>query len=160
MAELKDGGKAPNFTLESTSDSPTKLSSYKSKWVVLYFYPKDLTSGCTTEAIDFNTFITKFHKLNAEILGVSKDSLESHHKFATKYSFKFPLLADPEGEVCKAYGVWKQKSMYGRKYMGIERTTFLIKVDSKGRGKITKIYPKVKVAGHAKAVLQDLNELS
>lgn len=149
---LKVGSKAPAFTLLSDSGEKISLKDFKGKTVILYFYPKDLTSGCTQQACDFSDQHTKFKKKDGIVLGISKDSVESHQKFKSKYSLPFILLSDPETEVCQAYGVWKEKSMYGRKYMGIERTTFVISPE----GKISKIYPKVKVNGHVEQVLAEL----
>ena len=149
---LKEGDRAPAFSLVSDSGEKVSLKDFKGKIVVLYFYPKDMTSGCTQEACDFRDFTPQLKKSSAIVLGVSKDSVVSHQKFKEKYDLPFPLLSDDSGEVCEKYGVWKQKSMYGRKYMGIERSTFVIGAD----GKILKIYNKVKVKDHAKTVLSDL----
>ncbi len=142
---LKIGDKAPNFNLPSDQGSPVALSSMTGKKVVLYFYPKDDTSGCTAQACDFRDSITQLRSLNAAVLGISKDSVQSHKKFKEKYGLNFPLLSDESSGVCEQYGVWVQKSMYGRNYMGIERTTFLI--DEKGI--IRNIWRKVSVPGHA-----------
>ncbi|MBI2712790.1 MAG: thioredoxin-dependent thiol peroxidase [Bdellovibrio sp.] len=149
---LKEGDKAPLFNLVSDEGKKVALKDLKGKTVVLYFYPKDMTSGCTQEACDFRDLHPKFKKGDTVILGVSKDSVESHQKFKEKYALPFALLSDDSGEVCEKYGVWKQKSMYGRKYMGIERTTVVISPD----GKIAKIYSKVKVKDHAQNVLNEL----
>lgn len=149
---LTVGSKAPKFALLNQKGEKVSLSQFKGKTVVLYFYPKDLTSGCTTEACDFNTLRPKFSKRDAVILGVSKDPVERHLKFAQKYDLGFDLLADVDGEVCQAYGVWKEKSMYGRKFMGIERSTFVISPT----GEIQEIYSKVKVTDHAETVLDAL----
>lgn len=155
---LKEGDKAPVFSLLSDEGEKVSLKDFKGKTVVLYFYPKDLTSGCTQEACDFRDLQPKFAKAKAAkgavILGVSKDSVAMHQKFKEKYSLPFLLLSDETGEVCEKYGVWKQKSMYGRKYMGIERTTVVISP----AGKIQKIYNKVKVKDHALSVLEDLTQ--
>ena len=140
---------APAFSLDSTEGRPLSLKDFKGQKVVLYFYPKDDTSGCTAEACSFRDDFSAFKKAGAVILGVSPDTLKSHDKFKGKYDLPFTLLADPDHTVAEKYGVWKEKSMYGRKYMGIERTTFII--DS--AGKIAKIFPKVKVTGHAQDVL-------
>jgi peroxiredoxin Q/BCP len=153
--ELKEGDKAPVFKLESDAGDQVSLSDFKGKTVVLYFYPKDMTSGCTQESCDFRDSHAVFKKNSAVILGVSKDSIESHKKFKDKYSLPFPLLSDPTGKMLEAYGVWKEKSMYGRKYMGIERTTFVIGPD----GKIVKIYPKVKVTGHVEEVAAAVRDI-
>jgi peroxiredoxin Q/BCP len=147
------GDKAPNFTLSTDTNKPVSLKDFKGKKVVLYFYPKDNTSGCTTQACDFRDQITQFNKLDTVVLGVSRDNVASHLRFKSKNKLPFILLADTESEVCDAYGVMVEKSMYGRKYMGIERSTFLI--DEKG--KITAIWRKVKVPGHVDAVLEFLN---
>lgn len=146
---LKVGDKAPAFSLLSDSNEKISLKDFKGKTVVLYFYPKDMTPGCTIESCDFQSNLSKFNKKNAVILGISKDSVKSHQKFKEKEGLKFPLLSDEEGKMCEAYGVWKEKSMYGKKYMGIERTTFVISP----AGVIEKIYEKVKVDGHVNEVL-------
>lgn len=147
--KLNPGDKAPDFALPTDGGGKVTLKSLKGKNVVLYFYPKDDTSGCTKEAIDFNGLKAKFAKAETEIIGVSPDSPTSHDKFKTKHKLGFTLGSDESKEMLEAYGVWVEKSMYGRKYMGVERTTFLI--DSKG--KIREIWRKVKVPGHAEAVL-------
>ena len=149
---LEEGKKAPAFTLESDKDKKVSLKDFLGKKVVLYFYPKDMTSGCTTEACDFRDAHPDFKKIKTVVLGVSADSVERHKKFSDKYDLPFTLLSDPDKKVLEKYGVWKEKSMYGRKYMGIERTTFII--DEKG--KIQKIFPKVKVKGHVEKVLEEL----
>ena len=128
------------------------LSDYRGKKVVLYFYPKDGTPGCTKEAIEFRDIAKEFEKQNGVILGVSKDSVQSHRKFKRKHDLPFTLLSDPKGKVLDLYGVWKKKSLYGRTFMGTERTTFLIDQE----GIITKTYRKVKVKGHAQSCLLDL----
>ena len=156
MAELKVGQKAPDFSLESSEGKKISLKDYKGKKnVVLYFYPKDMTPGCTTEACSFRDNLTRVQKADAVVLGVSTDDLKSHDKFIEKHQLNFPLLADTEKEVVNAYGVWKKKSMYGREYMGIERSTFIIAKD----GKIAKIFSKVKVDGHTEEVVAALKEL-
>ena len=149
---LEIGKLAPAFTLESDTGEKVSLRDFKGQTVILYFYPKDMTSGCTQEACDFRDLFVQFKKKKAVILGVSKDSVASHQKFKTKYDLPFILLSDPEAEVCESYGVWKEKSMYGRKYMGIERTTFVISP----AGKIEQVYSKVKVKDHADSVLEAL----
>ena len=149
---LKVGDTAPAFSLKSHDGTTISSKDLKGQTVVLYFYPKDMTSGCTLESCDFRDFFPKFKKQGVVILGISKDSVESHVKFKTKYSLPFPLLADIEGKMCGAYGVWKEKSMYGRKYMGIERSTFVISPE----GKIVAVYPKVKVTKHVEAVLKGI----
>lgn len=154
-SNLKEGQKAPAFTLLDDSGKKVSLKHYAGKPVVLYFYPKDLTSGCTREACDFRDAKPQFARLKAVVLGVSKDPVKLHAKFRDTHSLNFPLLSDESGEVCEAYGVWKEKSMYGRKYMGIERTTVVIDAG----GKVAKIFPKVKVPGHVEAVKAALEEL-
>ncbi len=149
MASLTVGDKAPEFSLPSTDGSMISLKDFKGKKVVLYFYPKDDTSGCTKEACSFRDNLARVKKKGAVLIGVSADSVGSHKKFTDKYDLSFPLISDEEKSMIKAYGVWKEKSMYGRKYMGIERTTFII--DEKG--KIAHIFPKVKVDGHTDEVL-------
>ena len=147
---LKEGDKAPDIKLESDSGEPFKLSSLKGKKVVLYFYPKDDTPGCTKEACSFRDAFSKFKKKGIAVLGVSPDSEASHKKFATKYDLPFTLLADRDREIAEAYGVWGEKKFMGRTYMGVHRTTFLI--DEKG--KIKKIFEKVKPEDHASEVLE------
>lgn len=149
-----EGQPAPDFTLPDQHGQPVTLSKLRGKPVVLYFYPKDDTSGCTKQACAFRDARADYEAAGAVVLGVSPDSVASHQKFATKHELPFTLLADTEKTVCEAYGVWKEKSMYGRKYMGVERTTFVIGKD----GKIAQIFPKVKVAGHAEAVLKAIAE--
>jgi peroxiredoxin Q/BCP len=146
------GENAPDFTLLSDKGNNVSLSNYRGQKVVLYFYPKDGTPGCTKEAQEFRDLAHEFTKENAVIIGVSKDSVKSHQKFKEKHNLPFTLLSDPEGKVLDLYGVWKQKSMYGRTFMGTERTTFLI--DEKG--KVKNVYRKVKVKGHAQTCLLDL----
>ena len=151
---LDVGKKAPDFNLLNQDGKKISLKDFIGQKVVLYFYPKDDTSGCTKEACSFSDDLPKFSKVDAVILGVSPDSVKSHKKFSEKYKFKFDLLADEEKNVIEKYDVWKEKSMYGRKYMGVERTTFII--DEKG--KIKKIFNKVKVDGHNKEVLEALKD--
>jgi thioredoxin-dependent peroxiredoxin len=148
--------KAINFTLPSTNNLNYSLKDSLGKYVVLYFYPKDDTPGCTIETNDFNKLLLKFKKLECEVYGISKDSLKSHNKFRDKYKIKFDLLADEEIKVLKKYKVWAKKKFMGREFMGILRTTFLI--DKKG--KIIKIWDNVKVKDHAKEVLETLKDLS
>jgi peroxiredoxin Q/BCP len=143
---------APDFTLQADDEREVSLSDYRGKRIVLYFYPKDGTPGCTREATEFRDLMKEFEKEDIVILGVSKDSVKSHQKFKQKHDLPFTLLSDPEGKVLDLYGVWKKKSLYGRTFMGTERTTFLI--DEKGV--ITKIYRKVKAKGHAQICLLDL----
>lgn len=145
---LKEGNKAPDFKLKDSEGKSVSLKDYRGSDVVLYFYPKDNTSGCTQEACDFRDAFPEFQKLNVAVLGISGDSEKSHAGFASKYELPFILLSDPEKNVIEKYGVWKEKSMYGKKYMGIERTTFLIDKE----GKIKKIFPKVKVTGHVEEI--------
>lgn len=151
---LEVGKKAPDFSLLNQDEKKISLKNYLGQKVVLYFYPKDDTSGCTKEACGFSDDLPKFNKIDAVILGVSPDSVKSHKKFSEKYKLKFDLLADEEKLVLEKYGVWKEKSMYGRQYMGVERTTFII--DEKG--KIKKVFNKVKVEGHNKEVLEALKD--
>ncbi len=150
------GKKAPRFTLPDTYGNKVALKDFIGKKVVLYFYPKDNTSGCTKEALAFKEILPELEKRNAVEIGVSKDSQESHQKFVKKYELPFILLSDPELKAIEKYGVWVEKSMYGRKYMGVERSTFII--DEKGV--VRKIFRKVKVAKHAEEVLNALDELS
>jgi peroxiredoxin Q/BCP len=152
MAELKVGQKAPDFTLLDDAGEKVNLSDLKGKKVVLYFYPKDDTPGCTTEACNFRDGLSEIKRQGAVVLGVSADSVESHKKFKKKFELNFPLLADPEKKMVERYGVWKEKSMYGKKYMGIERTTFVIDE----QGKISHVFPKVKVGEHYDEVLEAL----
>jgi len=149
---LEVGDKAPDFSLPDQDGSTVTLKSLKGKQVVLYFYPKDDTSGCTKEACDFRDSLAPIKKAGAVVLGVSKDGKASHQKFIAKYELPFALLSDEEVTVCTAYGVYKEKSMYGRKYMGIERSTFVI--DATGR--IKALFRKVKVPGHVDDVLAAL----
>ncbi|NSX55865.1 thioredoxin-dependent thiol peroxidase [Parasulfitobacter algicola] len=143
------GQDAPDFTLPRDGDGMVSLSDLKGKKVVLFFYPKDDTSGCTKEAIAFTDHLAAFEAQGAVVLGVSKDSVKKHNKFRDKHNLKVILLSDEENDVCERYGTWVEKQMYGKKYMGIERSTFLIGAD----GKIAQIWRKVKVPGHAEAVL-------
>lgn len=149
---IAEGQPAPDFTLLDQEGKAVTLSTLKGSPVVLYFYPKDDTPGCTTEACSFRDADADYQALGAKVLGVSPDDVKSHGKFAAKYTLKFPLLADTETKVCQLYGVWKEKSMYGRTYMGVERTTVVID----GNGVVRKIFPKVKVPGHSEAVLEAL----
>ncbi len=146
---------APDFTLKDQDDNEITLSSLKAKWVVLYFYPKDMTPGCTTEACNFQEALPNFTSLNAEIIGVSKDSVKRHRKFADKYDLAFTLVSDEDGKVCDAYEVWKEKFNYGRSYMGIVRSTFIINPD----GNIAKIFPKVSVKEHHLEVEEAIKSL-
>ena len=151
---LNAGDKAPYFELPNQDGETVKLTDLKGKSVVLYFYPKDDTSGCTKEACSFRDELSIFEGVNATIIGVSGDSVKSHRKFADKYNLNFTLLSDESKEMLEAYGVWKEKSMYGKKYMGIERTTFVIDPE----GTIKKVFNKVKVEGHTEEVKKALSE--
>ena len=149
---LKEGDRAPDIALETDSGETFRLSDLKGRRVVLYFYPKADTPGCTIEACEFRDGLAAFQKKGAAVVGVSPDKPAAQAKFKGKYGLTFPLLADQEKAAAQAYGVWKEKTMYGRKVMGIERTTFVIGAD----GRIEKIYAKVKAAGHAAQVLSGL----
>ncbi|TLZ71902.1 MAG: thioredoxin-dependent thiol peroxidase [Methanobacteriota archaeon] len=149
MASVKEGKPAPPFTLEGGDGKRVSLEDFAGKNVILYFYPKDDTPGCTKEACSFRDNLARVRSKGAIVLGVSKDDLESHAKFRKKYSLSFPLLSDPEGKVLDAYGVWKEKNLYGKMFMGIERTTYVI--DEGGR--VKKVFPRVKVDGHVDEVL-------
>lgn len=152
---LEIGNKAPLFALKNEKNEELSLSDLKGKNVILYFYPKDDTPGCTIEAQDFNKKIKDFERLNTVILGVSKDGCEKHKKFIEKYSLSFSLLVDEESELCHKYGVIKEKSMFGKKYLGIDRSTFLINKI----GKIAQIWRSVKVNGHVEEVLKEVKTL-
>lgn len=156
MAELKEGDNAPGFTLPSDGGAEISLESFRGKNVVLFFYPKDDTSGCTKEAIGFSQAISAFADVNTEIVGVSADSVASHDKFRAKHDLTVALASDEEKSTIESYGVWVEKSMYGRKYMGIERATFLIDRD----GVIQKIWRKVRVPEHVKEVLKAASALA
>jgi peroxiredoxin Q/BCP len=150
------GKKAPDFTLEETSGKRVSLKNLLGgKALVLYFYPKDMTTGCTKEACDFRDNLKGLSGQGATVIGVSPDAVDSHQRFTGKFDLNFPLLADPQKQVAKLYGVWKKKSLYGREFMGIERTTFLIDK----AGTVRKVFPKVRVDGHAEKVIQALKEL-
>ena len=151
---LEEGKKGPAFTLPNADGKKVSLKDFNGQKIVLYFYPKDMTSGCTQEACDFRDAFPDFSKVNAVVLGVSPDPVKSHKKFADKYELPFELLSDENKEVVEKYGVWKEKSMYGKKYMGVERTTVIIDEN----GKVKKIFPKVKVNGHVEEVLQAIKE--
>ncbi len=153
--KLAAGDKAPDFALPDDAGGQVSLASFAGKKLVLYFYPKDDTSGCTKEAIDFNALQPEFKKAGATILGASPDSAASHAKFKTKHGLDLALASDELKTMLEAYGVWVEKSMYGRKYFGVERTTFLIGPD----GRIAKAWNKVKVPGHAAAVLEAVKAL-
>ena len=150
MAHLKPGDKAPDFSLVSDGSDIISLQSLFGKKTVLYFYPKDSTPGCTLESCGFNNALDQFANLGVRIIGVSKDSVESHQKFRQRYGLAFPLLSDGTGEVCRSYGVLVEKNTFGKKYFGIERSTFLIDE----MGIIIEIWQKVKILGHVKRVLE------
>ena len=150
---MKIGSKVKNFSAEMTGNKKFSLKEFTGKNIVLYFYHRDNTPGCTSESIDFRDNFKSFQKKNTLIFGISKDSLSSHEKFKEKFNFPFELISDPEEKVCKAFDVIKEKSMYGKKYLGIERSTFL--VDSKG--KLKKEWRKVKVKGHVEEVLNSID---
>ena len=152
---LTVGDQAPNFTMATDAGGEVSLVGFRDKNVILYFYPKDDTPGCTKEACGFRDAVPDFSDLNAEIIGVSKDSVAKHNKFKAKYELPFTLGADVDGSVCEAYNTWVEKSLYGRKYMGIERATFLIDRAGVLRG----IWRKVKVKGHVEAVLAATKDL-
>lgn len=156
MQDLQIGDIAPDFTLPTDGGGEVTLSKLRGGKVVLYFYPKDDTPGCTAESCDFRDGLDGFKALDAQIIGVSKCSVKKHDKFKAKYDLNFPLASDEHGDVCERYGVWIEKSMYGRKYMGIDRSTFLIDED----GKIAAIWRKVSVPGHAAAVRAALEDLA
>lgn len=154
--ELAVGHKGPDFTLPTDGNGTIKLSALRGQPVVIYFYPKDDTPGCTTESCDFRDNFAAFKKLGAQIIGISKDSVAKHDKFKAKYDLPFILASDAEGDVCEKYGTWVEKSMYGKKYMGIERSTFLIDAD----GKIAALWRKVGVKGHVDEVKKSLGTLT
>lgn len=151
----RQGDAAPPFSLPRDGGGEVSLADHAGRPVVLYFYPRDDTSGCTRQALDFGAHLDAFEAAGAVVLGVSKDSVKAHDRFRDKHGLRVALLSDEEGDVCARYGVWKEKSMYGKTYMGIERTTFLI--DRQGR--IARVWPKVKVPGHAEAVLEAVRAL-
>jgi len=148
----RPGDRIPDLPVQRVHAGEGRLSDYRKGWLVLYFYPKDSTPGCTTEGIDFNALLPRFRALGAEVLGVSRDSLKSHHNFCAKYGFRFDLVADTDEAVCRAFDVIQEKSMYGRKVLGVVRSTFLIDPD----GVIRQIWSPVKVKDHAAAVLAAL----
>lgn len=149
---VSEGQPAPDFTLPDQGGNPVSLSGLRGKPVLLYFYPRDATPGCTTEACDFRDARADYEAAGAVVIGISPDSVESHRKFAEKHELPFTLLADPEKEAIQAFGVWKEKTLYGKKSMGVERTTVVI--DAKGV--VRKIFPKVRVDGHVDKVLETL----
>ena len=152
---VDEGKKAPDFTAPTDGGKKLKLSDLRGKPVVLYFYPKDDTTGCTAEACGFRDAAPAYMKLKAQVVGVSKDSVARHDKFKAKYDLNFPLVSDEDGKICERYGTWIEKSLYGRKYMGIDRATFLIDKD----GVVRKIWRKVKVPGHVAEVQEALKAL-
>ncbi|MFW6360023.1 MAG: thioredoxin-dependent thiol peroxidase [Chroococcales cyanobacterium] len=149
------GEPAPNFTTNDSDGNSVSLKDFSGKWLVLYFYPKDNTPGCTTEAKDFTQYANEFKALNAAIVGVSTDSEKSHCKFRDKHQLSIMLLSDPNHQLAESYGIWQLKKFMGREYMGVVRSTFLISPE----GAIAYVWPKVKVKGHAEAVLKQLQEL-
>lgn len=153
--QLKEGSSAPLFSLPGQAGKKISIVDFRGKWVVLYFYPKDDTPGCTTEACDFTDSLKEFEKLDAVVLGVSVDSVESHQKFIEKYKLKINLLSDEQHKVIEKYGAWQLKNMYGKEFYGIVRSTFII--DPKG--KIAHLWPKVNADGHVKEVMAKLQEL-
>ncbi|CDZ66349.1 Bacterioferritin comigratory protein [Neorhizobium galegae bv. orientalis] len=155
MADLTIGDIAPDFELPRDGGGTVSLKAFSGKSVVLYFYPKDDTEACTKEAISFTALLGDFEKAGAPVIGVSPDGVKKHDKFAKKHALSVILAADEDTSLANLYGVWKEKSMYGRTYMGVERTTFLIGAD----GRIARIWPKVKVKGHAEEVLESLKAL-
>jgi len=152
---LKENDKAPQFTVPDQNGNNISLRDFKGKWVILYFYPKDMTPGCTTESCNFRDEYSVFQQKDIVVLGVSKDSVARHKKFEGKHDLPFPLLSDENGNICEDFGVWQEKSLYGKKYMGIVRSTFIINPD----GIIVKVYPKVKVKEHVAEILADLVNL-
>ena len=153
--KLKQGDRAPEFILSDQNGKKLKLSDFKGQWVLVYFYPRDNTPGCSKEACAFRDSFKEYEKIEAKVIGISTDSVESHGKFVKKYQLPFPLLADEDKKAVAQYGVWGMKKFIGKEYMGTIRTSFLI--DPKGN--IAKIYEKVKPADHAKEVLKDLKEI-
>ena len=155
MTVLKEGDKAPDFSLPADGGQTVSLADYKGKTFVLYFYPKDSTPGCTIESCAFRDHLTEFNKSGIAVIGASKDSVKRHDNFKEKNGLNFPLISDEDGELCEKYGVWVEKNLYGKKYMGIERSTFLID----GNGVIRHIWRKVKVKGHVEEVLKTAAEM-
>ncbi|KAF5433412.1 peroxiredoxin Q/BCP [Candidatus Methanophagaceae archaeon] len=153
--DLKEGDEAPSFCLPDKDNREICFTDFKGKWIVLYFYPKDNTSGCTREAVEFTATINEFETLDTAVLGVSPDSVERHYKFAEKHNLEVTLLSDVEHKVLEAYGVWQQKKMYGREFWGVVRSTFLIDPE----GKVAYVWRKVKVKGHVEAVKSRVLEL-
>ena len=155
MSKIKAGMKVPDFSLPATGGGTWRLKDAAGGKLVIYFYPRDLTSGCTRESQDFRDLTAAFHEAGTEIIGISRDSVASHEKFATKEALPFPLLADTEERVCKLFDVIREKSLYGRKYLGVERSTFLLD----GAGRLQREWRKVKVPGHAEEVLEAAQRL-
>ncbi len=155
MTDLQVGDSAPDFTLPTNNNGEFTLSSLKGQYTIIYFYPKDNTPGCTTESCGFRDALPEFTKLNASIIGISKCSIKKHDNFVKKYDLNFPLASDENSDVCERYGTWKEKSMYGKNFLGIERATFIIDPE----GNIAAIWRKVKVKGHVEAVQETLNNL-
>lgn len=153
---VEENAPAPDFSMPATGGRTASLAGMKGRPFVLYFYPKADTPGCTKEACAFQESLTQFNKVGAEVIGVSKDKMPALEKFAAKYQLKFPLASDAETQVAETFGTWVEKSMYGRKYMGLERSTFLIDKD----GRVAKVWRKVSVTGHAKAVMDALSSLA
>ena len=155
MAKNLEGKKCPKFKAEATSDKTISNDTFHNQNFVIYFYPKDSTPGCTTEGLEFGESYKKFKKLNTEIIGVSRESIKSHENFKFKQNFPFELLSDPDEKVCQAFDVMKLKSMYGREYMGVDRSTFIVNTE----GKIVRVWRGVKVKGHVAEVLEAVEEL-
>ena len=156
MAHGKVNTKAKDMKIECTDSKIGSLYDFLDKKLILYFYPRDMTPGCTTESIEFNESLSKIKKLNAQVVGVSRDKIASHEKFISKHGFKFPLISDTEEKLCKSFDVIKEKSLYGKKYMGVDRSTFILDES----GKILYAWRAVKVKGHVDEVLSKLKELS
>lgn len=154
MSQVQVGQAVPDFTLPASSGKDVSLSDFRGKKVVLYFYPKDMTPGCTTESCDFRDYNGQFEQLNTVVIGISPDDLKSHAKFIEKHGLPFLLLSDTEHKVCELFGVWKEKNLYGKKHMGVERSTFLIDEE----GKLLREWRKVKVNGHVEEVLEAVRE--
>ncbi len=153
---LNVGEQAPDFSQPGNGEKTIRLADYRDRTLVLYFYPRDMTPGCTTEAIDFTALKSSFEKANAVVVGVSKDAPARHDKFITKHDLGIALVSDPEGDMLDDYGVWGEKKLYGRTFLGITRTTYLID----GEGMIRQVWSKVKVKGHAQAVLEEVEALA
>ena len=154
--KIKNGIKIKDFPLVSTDEKKSKLKDYLGKNLILYFYPKDLTPGCTSESIEFNENLTKIRRLGWDVVGISRDSIKSHHKFIEKHNFKFSLISDENEKICKLFDVIKEKSLYGRKYMGVDRSTFIINE----KGIVVREWRSVKVKGHVDEVLEAIKQLT